>query len=277
MTLKELYGEGIEALEFADVESPEVDAFYLLQHVTGVDRAHYLLDKDRTVTEAAVEGYMTLIRRRAAHEPYQYITGETEFMGYKIKVTPDVLIPRLDSEVVCEEALKIIKADDTVLDMCTGSGCLAIAIKKERASAQVWASDISQAALEVAKENAKINEADISFCKGDLFEAINGDLRFDCVISNPPYVTEDEYKELTLEVRDNEPKLALTAGAEGLDIYERLVPEAFHRLKEGGHLVMEMGCSQGIALTALMKDAGYKNIRVIKDLAGLDRAVLGER
>ena len=275
MTLKELYSEGTEILEDNDIDSPEVDAFYLLEHVSGTDRAHYLLDKDRIVAPEIAEAYMELINKRAEHIPYQYLTGECEFMGFRMKVSPDVLIPRLDSEVLCEEALKLIHEGGAVLDMCTGSGCLAVALKKLREDVSVWASDISANALRIARENASINGADVTFAEGDLFEGIDKGCTFDVIVSNPPYVTEEEYLELSPEVAGHEPKLALTAGADGLDIYRRLIPQARGYLREGGWLIMEMGCSQGLPLTDLMEQYGYKRVSVVKDLAGLDRVICG--
>ena len=269
MTLKELYGQAVEDLDDAGIESPEVDAFYLLEDACGLSRSGYLLNKDRQVKADVAAAYLEMIKRRAAGEPYQYITGKANFLGYDIKVTPDVLIPRLDSEVTAEIALGFVKEGTRVLDMCTGSGCLAVAIKKERPGAEVSAADISEAALEIARSNATAHGANVTFTRSDLFGNVDG--VFDVIVSNPPYVTEEEYGHLSREVREHEPMLALVAGKDGLDIYRRLIPKAREHLK--GELVLEIGCRQAEAVGELLKENGYTDIRVHKDLAGLDRVV----
>lgn len=275
MTLKELYAAGTDILDESGIESPETDAFYLLEHVTGIGRSGYLLNKDKELSAQTEELYMKLISIRADRVPYQYITGEAPFMGFMIKVTPDVLIPRFDTEVLCEEALKLTGGGTRVLDMCTGSGCIAVAVKCLSPEAVVTAADISDKALEVARENAEANGAKIEFIRGDLFEPLEGRV-FDLIVSNPPYVTENEYETLSPEVKEHEPVLALTAGSDGLDIYRRLVPEAAKHLVKGGTLIMEMGFSQGGALKAVMERAGFTDIKIIKDLAGLDRVISGK-
>lgn len=276
MTLRELYEAGTDILDEAGIESPSVDAFYLLEYLTGMDRSQYLLDKERQITEKVREEYMRLIEKREQHVPYQYITGAADFMGFEISVTPDVLIPRLDTEVTAEETLKEIGPGESVLDMCTGSGCLAIAIKKLSKAGKVTACDISPRALEIAEKNAAANEAEIRFVEGDLFEKLKNE-SFDVIVSNPPYVTEDEYKELQPEVREHEPKLALTAGTQGMDVYERLVPGAWDALSINGRLVLEIGAYQAETVCRLMKETGFSNIKIIKDLAGLDRVVKGRK
>lgn len=278
MTLKEMYEKGCEDLDEAGVESPEVDAFYLMEYLTGLNRARYLLEKDRQVTEETARRYSALIERRAAREPYQYITGEADFLGYRIKVDENVLIPRFDTETVVMEAVGKIPentADFAALDLCTGSGCIAIALKCLRPEIKVFACDISEKALALAEENAGINGADIEFFKGDLFDALPEDLKFDLIISNPPYVTEEEYEGLSPEVKDHEPILALTAGRDGLDIYRRLIPEGAKRLKSGGSLVLETGWQQGESVTALLKENGFEDVYIKQDLSGLDRMAAG--
>lgn len=279
MILKELYDEGVDILDESGIESPEVDAFYLLEYATRTSRASYLLNKNEEQDPESAELYMKLVNARADHIPYQYLTGNADFMGFRINVTPDVLIPRLDTEVLCDEACRLINDGDRVLDMCTGSGCIAIAIKGIRPEAVVTACDISEKALTVARENAAANAkepgtGEIRFIRSDLFEGISGEM-FDMIVSNPPYVTEGEYAELAPEVREHEPKLALTAGEDGLDIYRRLIPGAREHLKPAGRLLMEIGCSQGEAVGQLMEQAGFKDVKIIKDLAGLDRVILG--
>ncbi len=278
MKLKAIYDLAIQQLDEEGIETSAVDAFWLLSYVTGLDRAAYLMSKERELKPEICAEYMELIRRRAAHEPCQYIIGSTEFMGLEFKVSPDVLIPRQDTEVLAEETIRLIGDEPKdVLDMCTGSGCLAVAIKHFCPEAHVSASDISPAALEIAGQNAAENGKEIEFAEGDLFGAFGEWRVFDFIVSNPPYVTEEEYAGLMPEVREFEPKLALTAGAEGLDVYERLISEAPGHLRDGGTLLLEIGCSQAGAVSALMKNAGFADIKVIKDLAGLDRVVTGRK
>jgi len=277
MTLRELFISGTDILEDAGIDDSSVDAFCLLEYLTGITRAGYLMDMNRSITDDSVSSYMELIERRASHIPCQYITGYADFAGLKFRVTPDVLIPRLDSEVLLEEALRLITKDSKVLDVCTGSGCLAVSIKHYRPDVSVTASDISAEALAIACENADriLENGDIIFKQGDLFECIPNDELFDLIISNPPYVTEEEYKDLMSEVRDHEPKLALTAGSDGLDILRRMIPEATAHLTAGGHLAVETGYLQGETVRELMEQAGFGQVKIIKDLAGLDRVVSG--
>ena len=275
MTLKELYDAGTDILDEIGIESPAVDAFYLLEHVTGIDMSGYLLRKGQEISRETEAEYMRLIEIRAGHVPYQYITGEAPFMGYSIKVTPDVLIPRLDTEVLCEEAAGLITDGTRVLDMCTGSGCIAVALKGICPGASVTACDISEKALDIAMENARINNVDIRFVQSDLFEDLGGG-EYDLIVSNPPYVTAGEYETLSPEVKDHEPAGALLAGEDGLDIYRRLIPEAKAHLASGGSLIMEIGCSQAADVRTLMEASGFRNIKLIRDLAGLDRVIMGK-
>ena len=274
MTLKELYDAGIDVLDENGIESPETDAFYLLEHVTGIDMSRYLLQKGMEVSKEAQQEYMRLIDIRAAHVPYQYITGKAPFMGYMFKVTPDVLIPRFDTEVLCEEASRLITGEMKVLDMCTGSGCIAVALKLMCPDASFTACDISEKALGVAQENARINGADIRFVQGDLFENL-GKEKYSVIVSNPPYVTTGEYETLSPEVKHHEPEGALVAGEDGLDIYRRLIPAAKEHLTQGGYLLMEIGCAQGMPVRNIMEETGFKDVKIIKDLAGLDRVACG--
>lgn len=280
MTLGELYLQGSDLLESADIDSPSVDAFYLMEHILGINRAEYLMKKELQVTPFAEQSYMELIRLRAEHIPYQYITGEADFMGLKFSVTPDVLIPRLDTEVLADEVLKRLPENARVLDMCTGSGCLGVTVKKMRQDAVVTASDISEQALAVARGNAQdiLGDPDgIRFIKSDLFDVFADGEIFDVIVSNPPYVTEGEYEELSAEVKDHEPSLALLAGNDGLDIYKRLIPASFRFIAPAGLLALEIGYQQGHSVRELMEQAGFKEVEVIRDLAGLDRVVLGRK
>lgn len=286
MTLAEVYDYGTKRLEEVGIEYPSIDAFYLLEFAAKINKTKYLLYKDQQVSEANFNQYKELIDKRCTHIPYQYITGFAEFMGLTFEVNSDVLIPRLDTEILGEEMLKVIGFEADVLDLCTGSGCIGISLKRYRPDVRVTCSDISHKALNVAARNISHQKLELAnetgsmergvrLVEGDLFEPFGEDEKFDCILSNPPYVTESEYEELMPEVKDHEPKLALTAGEDGLDIYKRLISEAPDHLKEGGYLLLEIGASQAESVKALMEKAGFKEITVIKDMAELDRVVKG--
>lgn len=275
MVVKEFVQLSLARLTEAGIADADTDTFLFLEAVTGFTRARYLLEPERPLSEKEIAQLTEYIARRAQHEPCQYILGETEFYGLKLFVDPGVLIPRQDTEVLVEEALKRIKEESRVLDLCTGSGAVAIAIKSLRQDADVTALDISPAALEVAEKNSRRNHCDIRFLKSDLFEKIEEGERFDVIVSNPPYVSESEYETLMPEVKDHEPQLALKAGAEGLDIYRRLVKDAPAHLNSGGVLLVEIGCGQGKAVSGIFAQNGFQETIVVKDLAGLDRVVAG--
>ena len=286
MTLEEVYKYGTSRLEEAGIEYPSVDAFYLLEYAAKIDKTKYLFYKEHEITESNFNQYKELIDKRCTRIPYQYIIGFADFMGLTYEVNPDVLIPRLDTEVLGQEALKIVGFEAQVLDMCTGSGCIGISLKRYRPDLFVTCSDISHKALNVARKNAAHQhlelanetgsmEMGIRLVEGDLFEPFDEDEKFDCIVCNPPYVTEAEYRDLMPEVKNHEPVLALIAGEDGLDIYRRLTKDAPVHLKEKGNLIMEIGAGQAQAVTALMEEAGFKDITVIKDLAELYRVVKG--
>ncbi len=277
MKLRELFDEGSNILEENGIISPAVDAFYLLEYAAGVDRKTYLLNKEHQVASNIVQKYLEVIDIRANHVPYQYIIGTAQFMGFEIKVTPDVLIPRFDTEILCEIALKLIPENGKVLDMCTGSGCISLAVKCIRDDLHVFASDISEKALDISKKNALAYGADITFIQSDLFDLFDPDEKFDCIISNPPYVTDEEYDDLDPEVKEHEPSLALKGGVDGMDIYNRLIPDSVNYLKHGGWLTLEIGCLQSAEVEYLMTKNGFVNVMTKKDLADLDRVVIGQR
>ena len=286
MTLAEIYEYGTNRLDEAGIEYPSVDAFYLLEYAAKIDKTKYLMFKDQEVSEKHFNEYKELIDRRCERIPYQYIVGFAEFMGLTYEVSRDVLIPRLDTEILGEEALKVIGFEADVLDLCTGSGCIGISLKRYRPDIHVTCSDISHKALDMARKNIAHQhlelanetgslEKGIRLVEGDLFEPFDEDEKFDLIVSNPPYVSEEEYRSLMPEVKNHEPVTALIAGPDGLDIYRRLISDAPAYLKEGGKLLLEIGAAQAQAVTKLMEEAGFKDIEVIKDLAELDRVVKG--
>lgn len=275
MVIREIVPLGIEALKEAGIEEAELDAFLLFESVTGLRRAEYLIYPNKEIADPQIDLYFDRIRRRTLHEPCQYIIGSCGFYGLSLLVNENVLIPRQDTEVLVEKALQAAGKEAKVLDLCTGSGAIALAMKAQRPDLSVLAADISEGALEVAKENAKRNFCEVEFLLTDLFEKIPPENQFDLIVSNPPYVSESEFETLMPEVREHEPQLALKAGPEGLDIYRRLIPEAPARLKKGGALALEIGCSQAAAVQELFAEAGFASSAVFQDLAGLDRVVFG--
>lgn len=218
---------------------------------------------------------MEAAEKRMKYIPLGYIFGKTNFYGYDLMVNENVLIPRLDTEVLIETAIKEIKAREnaSVLDIGTGSGAIAIVLNKET-GAKTTAVDVSEKALEVAKQNAISNNADVEFIHSNLFDNI-GEIKVDFIISNPPYIESSVIAGLDKEVRDNEPILALDGGEDGLDFYRIIVKEAKNHLNPNGMLLFEIGYNQGEALKELMKD-DFKNVRVIKDYGNNDRVVIGE-
>ena len=223
-------------------------------------------------TEGDFERYQMSLNRRAAGEPYAYITGEKEFMKLKFLVNKSVLIPREDTEILVLEALKQGKTD--ILDLCTGSGCIAVSLAKYLNNAKVEASDISTRALCVAKKNAAMNEDTANFIHSDLFEDITK--KYDMIVSNPPYIRKSELKTLQIEVK-KEPKRALDGGESGLEFYERIIKEAPKYLKEGGSLLLEIGYDQADSVNHILKNYHFKKIKKVKDLSGHDRVLMAER
>lgn len=252
------------------IPDPRLDAEYLLAEVLGMPRLSLLLDKRRELTEQEKTAYEALIARRKQREPLQYILGSQSFMGFCFKTDPRALIPRNDTEALCEEALRHIRAGSRVLDLCTGTGALAIAIQKLRPGARVTAADISGEALALARENAETLHANVRFVQGDLF-APAAEEQFDVIVSNPPYIPDALRGQLQPEV-EQEPPLALFAGADGLDFYRRIAAEAPAHLTAGGWLLLETGDGEADAVAALLQEA-FEEIRVFFDLSGLPRGI----
>lgn len=264
-------GEGILSGEY--IRDSKLDAWLLLEHITHMDRASYYLLQNEEADSKTCEEFFSLINKRKQHIPLQYISGCQEFMGFKFMVNPDVLIPRQDTEVLVEQALPYVKGK-RVLDICTGSGCIGISLKLLESSCRVTASDKSSRALFTAEENAKNLNADISFVKSDLFENIEG--CFDVIVSNPPYVSEKEMKELDLEVKSHEPSMALWGGMDGLYFYRRIIKEVKTYYNKSGRIFLETGFGQADRVCIMLEQQGFINVKTIKDYAGLDRVVTGE-
>jgi release factor glutamine methyltransferase len=254
----------------------ERDAELLLLHVIGAERTVLFTDGDRLLEEQDLARFAALVARRVAGEPIQYILGEQEFYGLALKVTPAVLIPRPETELLVEAVLERLPKDRAlrIVDVGTGSGAIAISVARNLALAEVTAIDLSETALSVAQENAAwhgLSER-IRFLHSDLLAAVAGEDRFDAVLSNPPYVPDSDKECLHRQVREFEPEAALFAGADGLDIYRRLIPQAAKVLKRGGLLAMEFGYGQEVALRQLLQ--GWEDVEFLNDLQGLARVVL---
>lgn len=273
-TIGAALGDG--AAQLASSPMARRDAELLLMHVLGCDRAYLLTYPEMRMTAEQAALYQAWLARRARHEPVQYIVGEWEFFGLKFRVTPDVLIPRPETEHLVEVALARVDRDQPVqiADIGTGSGAIAVALAHALPQARVAALDISKAALEVAQGNAQRHGLNhrIRFVESDLLGAVSGE-QFDMIVSNPPYVAENE--ELEAQVRDYEPALALFAGLEGLDIYGRLIPQAQMALKAGGWLLLEMGHGQRDALAQLLRE--WDDVGFVTDLQGIPRVVCARR
>jgi release factor glutamine methyltransferase len=252
--------------------NPRRDAELLLLHVLGIDRASLIAFPERSLSDTQLTEFHRLLTRRLRFEPLQYITGEREFYGLRLLVTPDVLIPRPETEHLVEAALERIPADQPfeIADVGTGSGAIAVAIAGSRPMAHVFALDISPGALKVAKTNAEGHGvADrITFLQSDLLAAV-ADQRFDMVVSNPPYIADSESDALTAEVRDYEPAQALFAGPTGIEVFERLVPQAARALRPEGWLLLEAGAGQDLDLRRLLSD--WTDVDFVNDLQGIAR------
>ena len=281
LTLKQLYKVGTVKLAEEGIEEFSLDAWYLLEYVTGVSKAMYFAEPERAVSEENADRYIDCIRRRAAHIPLQHITGEQEFMGYPFCVNEHVLIPRQDTEILVEEAIQVMRPKMKVLDMCTGSGCIVLSILKMcrekyyMTEPQGIGADVSEEALKVARENGRRLGVPVTWIQSDLFAKIPEEEKYDVIVSNPPYIETAVIDTLQEEVRLHDPYIALDGKEDGLYFYRRIISEAGKYLKTQGKLMFEIGCDQAEAVEELMKNAGYEQITVKKDLAGLDRVVYG--
>lgn len=272
-TLESLLKKGTTILKDNGLEEAGLDAWLLLEFKTGKNRAYYFAHGDEPMSDETAAEYLTLIGRRAGHVPVQQLTHQAFFMGYEFYVNENVLIPRQDTETLVEEALKVVKPGMKVLDMCTGSGCIIVSIVHNVPEVEGTATDISKQALLVAKENAKLNQVSVTFERSDLFDNVTG--TYDVIVSNPPYIRTGEVVKLMPEVQEFEPMEALDGKEDGLYFYRKIIKECKAYLKPGGHILFEIGYDQGEAVSGLLKEAGFKNVTVIKDLAHNDRVVTG--
>lgn len=273
MTYREVLNLGEKVLSLASIVDAKTDAWLLLSMVCKMERSSYYLHMEEELPEEQLSEYEIALKKRAEHVPLQYIVGETEFMGLRFKVNSSVLIPRQDTESLVEEALKVVKPGMKVLDLCTGSGCIIISIMHNIPEIEGYAIDISKQALNVAKENAKLNDVSVMFECSDVFDHVTG--TYDVIVSNPPYIPTTEILKLMPEVQSFEPMEALDGKEDGLYFYRKIIAEAQEYLTPQGHLLFEIGYDQGAAVTELMENAGFHDVQVIKDLAHNDRVVTG--
>ncbi|SDY63828.1 peptide chain release factor N(5)-glutamine methyltransferase [Tindallia californiensis] len=282
MTRIEWIRWAVNELKQSEVQTPILDAEVLMAHLLKVERIQLHMYPELEVDQRTGEEFAELIQRRKQQCPVAYLTEEQEFMGLSFRVTPAVLIPRPDTEILVEAILKWVKnhqkKDLLLADIGTGSGAIAISLAHFEPELQIIATDISQEALEIARNNAKQQQVDhqITFLFGDMIEPIKAQgKKLDAIVSNPPYITQEEMKSLPLSVIGYEPKMALDGGTDGLAPYRIILEEALELLKPGALLAFEMGWKQGEALQILMEQAGLENVRILKDLAGKDRTVIG--
>lgn len=275
MNMQEMLRAGTDTLQQSGISDYRTDAWYLLSYcMDNITRAEYYMKMPDEVNDELVSRYMRLVDMRAAHRPLQYIIGIQEFMGISYEVNESVLIPRQDTEVLVSLAIEHSEGK-RVIDMCTGSGCIAISIALLGAPESVCAVDVSDEALDIAKLNAECNKAEVTFISSNLWNNVSGE--YDIIVSNPPYITDSEMDELMPEVRLHEPELALRGGSDGLEYYRRITEGSERFLAPGGLIMYEIGCEQAEAVSMILEEYGLKDIRVIKDLAGLDRVVWGRR
>ncbi|NOZ65784.1 MAG: peptide chain release factor N(5)-glutamine methyltransferase [Alphaproteobacteria bacterium] len=278
VTLKELRSKAIRRLENAGCDTAVLDADLLISAALSLDRLDFILDPDRTVGAQEISAFEALVARRAKREPVALILGEKEFWGLDFKVSRDCLTPRPDSETLIEAALTSItdkKAALNILDLGTGSGCLLLSLMSELPNSSGMGVDISKKALILAKKNAErhglITRCD--FIQSDWAENLSPSLRFDIILCNPPYIAHTEAPSLSPDVRDYEPHGALFAGDDGLADYKKLVKILPGISRQGTNIFLEIGHTQGVAVTEIFSKNQAQNIRIIQDLAGRDRCV----
>ncbi|MFQ9516158.1 MAG: peptide chain release factor N(5)-glutamine methyltransferase [Eubacterium sp.] len=273
--IKDIIDQGISILKEAQVLDAENDSWLLAEHVFGITRATFYMNPKSVIDEHQAKRFLALIKKRSDKIPLQYITGVQEFMGFPFKVNENVLIPRQDTELLVEKAVEYIhmqRKTVKVLDMCTGSGCIAISVDKLCPMAEVTGADISYKALALARENSDKNNAEVNFIQSDLFKNIEE--KFDVIISNPPYIKTGEIDTLMEEVKDYEPIIALDGDNDGLKFYRLISKKLNFYLNDKGKIMFEIGYDQGDAVPEILNRYGLKDIKVHKDLSGHDRVVI---
>lgn len=273
MNYTEAFLMGMQKLKEAEIGEAQLDARLLLEEVCGTDHNTLLCHGDREVSETEEEQYRKALEQRAVHVPLQHLLGYQDFMGLRFQVNEHVLIPRQDTEILVEEAMRYLHDGMRILDLCTGSGCILLSLLHYSNDCEGTGVDISKEALQVAALNAELLGIKADFLKSDLYEKVTG--KFDLLVSNPPYIERKVIPTLMEEVREYDPYIALDGGEDGLDFYRRIIGGAQDYLKRGGQILMEIGSGQAKAVSELLREAGFKEIDVCRDFAGLDRVVSG--
>lgn len=267
------------------IESPRLDAELLVGHALTLTRTEIIVQLDRPLMTAELAKLRDLVKRRRAREPIAYLRGFREFYGRDFRVDRRVLIPRPDTEILVETAMKRSAGRSLsmrALDLCTGSGCVAITLGRERPTSRVYAIDISADALAVARENAlRLGAYNVAFGESDLFAGVDAlcgaGARFDVVTANPPYIATEELQTLAPDIREFEPRLALDGGKDGLDFFQRIAEGAMQRLEPGGVLAVEVGAGEAEAVQGIFEAAGFAEVERAKDYARIERVVSGLR
>jgi release factor glutamine methyltransferase len=285
VTILEVINKTTPYFEKQGVESPRLTIELLLAHLLKKKRMQLYLEFERELDEKTLEALRGMVKRRVAGEPLQYITGETEFCGLKLMVDKRVLIPRPETELLVERAVERLKTEDRrqktdvrIVDVGTGSGCIAIALAKRLPAGEITAIDVSPEALEVARGNAKLHqiEKNIRFLEGDLLDRLPSGFVADTIVSNPPYIADGEIAKLPKEVRDFEPVRALAAGEDGLKVIRRLVMNARRFLSSSGFMALEIGAGQRPAVEEIFDQQGWDVVEVVKDLQGHERVIVAQ-
>ena len=281
VTVLEVIQRGSEYLSRRGVDSPRLQMELMLAHVLSLPRLKLYLEFERVLSESEAGRMREMVRRRGEREPLQHILGTVNFCGWELAVDRRVLVPRPETELLAERAWQFLEqrlaqtgAAGAVLDLGTGSGCLAIIVAKKVPLAEVHAVDVSAEALEVARANAARHEAKVTFYEGDYFSALAAETRLDLIVSNPPYIPQGDLDQLQPEVRDFDPPLALNGGLDGLVHYRRLASEGLERLNPGGRLMLELGDGQAASVGAIFGQAGWRVEAVDKDYAGMERILV---
>ncbi|MDO5410664.1 MAG: peptide chain release factor N(5)-glutamine methyltransferase [Lachnospiraceae bacterium] len=290
LSYRECLKAGENRLAAAGIEDAASDAWLLFEKVFQISRARYFMDMNRSCSREQAARYDDLIEKRAQRIPLQHLTETAPFMAYEFFVNEHVLIPRADTEVLVEHAFSklsgIFKESDAkdcaLLDMCTGSGCIAVSLacmaQEAGISCEITAVDLSWEALKTAEyNNKKLCHGKVKLIHSNLFEALPDTAEFDIIVSNPPYIRSEEIEGLMPEVREHEPRMALDGKEDGLYFYRKLAEDGRQFLKAGGSLLLEIGYDQGNSVPEILKNFGYSRIQVIKDLAGLDRVVIARK
>lgn len=277
MTVKDIIIKTTAVLKDAGIESASLDCRLLLCKFLGVDKVYLITNSDREIDD--LSEFDALVKRRLNHEPMQYILNHAEFMGLDFYVDENVLIPRPDTEILVEKVISHFgETSFEFLDIGTGSGCIPISILANCKNARGISADISEKAIDVAKKNAESNKVTerLDFINIDILNDFP-EGKFDCIVSNPPYIESEVVETLMPDVREFEPHLALDGGADGLTFYRRIADKGYDSLKDGGLLAFEIGYNQGESVSRIMNEKGYRNTEVIKDIAGNDRVVVGTK